>query len=127
MSLPFNPWQGLIVIPAEIHGPSAKGIARLAVDTGATNTLVNGDFLTGLGFDPSQPAGHAQMTTATGVQVVPLIAVDKLVAFGLQQDDFSVICHTLPAGNVVDGVLGLDFFRGRRLTIDFRKSRIALK
>ena len=40
---------------------------------------------------------------------------------------FFLICHTLPASVSVDGLLGLDFLRGQRLTIDFRAGRIALR
>jgi hypothetical protein len=35
-----------------------------------------------------------------------------------------VLCHTLPPSATVDGVLGLDFFRGYKLAIDFNKGII---
>lgn len=36
------------------------------------------------------------------------------------------LCHDLPAEVRVDGLLGLDFLRGRRLTLDFRTGRLSL-
>ena len=41
MSFPFEPNRGLIIVPAEIWGPSGSAVLRLAVGTGATGTLVN--------------------------------------------------------------------------------------
>ena len=37
-----------------------------------------------------------------------------------------LVCHTLPASAAVDGLLGLDFMRGKRLIIDFRTGIIDL-
>ncbi len=41
-------------------------------------------------------------------------------------DPGQVSCHTLPPSAGVDGLLGLDFFRGERLTVDFRTGRLIL-
>lgn len=38
MSFPFDPQQGLIIVPVELWGPSGSAILRLALDTGATGT-----------------------------------------------------------------------------------------
>ena len=40
--------------------------------------------------------------------------------------DFPIVCHTLPPSAAVDGVLGLDFFRGTRLVLDFRKGLVTV-
>jgi hypothetical protein len=39
---------------------------------------------------------------------------------------FSVLSHALPPVAGVDGLLGLDFFRGQILTLDFRGGHITL-
>jgi hypothetical protein len=41
MSSPFNPDSGLVLVYAEIEGPSGIGIVRLALDTGAATTVIN--------------------------------------------------------------------------------------
>jgi hypothetical protein len=38
-----------------------------------------------------------------------------------------MVCHTLPPSASIDGLLGLDFLRDRRLTIDFRTGQITLR
>ncbi len=36
MSFSFDPQQGLIIVPAELWGPSGSAVLRLALDTGAS-------------------------------------------------------------------------------------------
>jgi hypothetical protein len=40
---------------------------------------------------------------------------------------FPVVAHTLPPTTSVDGLLGLDFFRGLELTLDFRAGQIDVR
>jgi hypothetical protein len=37
-----------------------------------------------------------------------------------------VLSHTLPPSATIDGLLGLDFLRGKKLTIDFRQADVSL-
>ncbi|MCH7787420.1 MAG: clan AA aspartic protease [Chloroflexi bacterium] len=120
MSFPFDSKAGLIVIPVRLSGPTGDTIARLALDTGATGTVVNWDLAVLLGYDPAIVPDRVQMTTGSGVEFVPRIVIRKVEAIGQERLDFPVLCHTLPPSATVDGVLGLDFFRGWRLVVDFR-------
>ncbi len=43
MILNFNPKEGLIVVPTRLFGPSGDTIVHLALDTGATGSLINWD------------------------------------------------------------------------------------
>jgi hypothetical protein len=52
VSSAFDPRQGLIVIGAELNGPSGSAILRLVLDTGATSTVVNVAMLVAIGYDP---------------------------------------------------------------------------
>jgi len=45
MSLPFNPKKGLIIVPIRLWGPRGDTIVRLALDTGATGSLVSWDSM----------------------------------------------------------------------------------
>jgi hypothetical protein len=40
-------------------------------------------------------------------------------ALGLRRRSLTVFAHTLPAASGIDGLLGLDFFQGTKLSIDF--------
>lgn len=50
MSTRFDPEYGLVVVPTEFAGPSGTAILRLALDTGATGTLINTRPLVALGY-----------------------------------------------------------------------------
>ena len=41
MNFVFDPSRGLSVVRAELWGPSGSAVLQLALDTGATTTLVN--------------------------------------------------------------------------------------
>ena len=126
MSFPFDPQQGLIIVPAELWGPSGSAVLRLALDTGATGTLVNTGMLVALGYDPALIPDRVQITTGSGVEFVPRILLDRIMVLGEEAVEFPVLGHTLPPSAGIDGLLGLDFFRGRSLTIDFRAGQVAL-
>ena len=126
MSFPFDPAQGLIVVSAELWGPSGSVVLRLALDTGATGTVINVGTLVAVGYDPALASERIQVTTGRGVEFVPRVLLDKVIALGREHRDFPVLCHTLPPSAGVDGLLGLDFFRGQSLTVDFRTGRVML-
>jgi hypothetical protein len=52
--------------------------------------------------------------------------VNKVSALGLEREAFAVLAHTLPPSANVDGLLGLDYLHGLRLTLDFRSGEIDL-
>lgn len=53
MSVPFNPQHGLVMVRAAVDGPSGSAVFRLALDTGATGTVINVGMLVALGYDPA--------------------------------------------------------------------------
>jgi len=126
MSVPFDPQQGLIVVPAELWGPTGSVVLRLALDTGATSTVVNVALMVAVGYDPALIPDRIQITTGSGVEFVPRVNVNKITALGQEQIAFPVLGHTLPPSAGVDGLLGLDFIRGQSLTLDFRTGRVTL-
>ena len=122
----FNPNAGLIVVVTTLHGPSGRWEARLALDTGASTTLVRPAILVAIGHDPASALDRIQVTTGSGVEYLPRLEVDGVSALGLDVARLPVVAHTLPPSATVDGLLGLDFMRGRTLTVDFRTGRISL-
>jgi hypothetical protein len=127
VNLPFDPEKGLIVVPTRIWGKSGDAIVQLALDTGATGSMVNWDILVFLGYDPAIVPERIQMTTGSGIEFVPRIVVQKIQALGQEHQNFPGLCHTLPPSSTVDGVLGLDFFRGKRLLLDFSSGMVTFE
>ena len=126
MSVPFNPQQGLVMVRAAVDGPSGSAVFRLALDTGATGTVINVGMLVALGYDPALALARIQVTTGSGVEFVPRIPLNKIVTLGQERTNFPVLAHTVPPSAGVDGLLGLDFFRGQSLTVDFRTGQVTL-
>jgi predicted aspartyl protease len=126
MSVPFNPLGGLIVVPAVLEGPKGTVKLRLVVDTGAKRTVIGNSILRQAGYDSALAPQRVQMTTASGVMLVPLLTVNRLSALGKDRVGLPVVAHTLPPAAAFDGLLGLDFIRGMTLTIDFRAGLIDL-
>ena len=125
MSQAFNAQRGLILIPAELEGPSGTVLLRLALDTGATNTLIGVGALAGVGYGSAQTQSPVQAKTASGAVSMSRLTVLRLKALGQERMALPVLAHSLPSATF-DGLLGLDFFRGQTLTIDFRAGQINL-
>ena len=126
MKITFDPAQGLIIIPARLQGVDIDTIVRLALDTGATGSMINWDVAVFLGYDPASGEERIQVTTGSGVEFAPRIAVKKVEALGRSLENFPILCHTLPPSATVDGLLGLDFFRGTRLVVDLQAGVVTL-
>ncbi len=125
-SQPFHAASGPILLNAEITGPLGSVVVKLALDTGATTTLINRETLLSLGFDPDQSPRQISMTTGSSIETVPIVVLTRLSSLGQHRFGHSVICHALPPSSGLDGLLGLDFLRGRTLTIDFASGQIIL-
>jgi predicted aspartyl protease len=126
MRICFDGQQGLIVVRAEITGPTGIAVVRLALDTGATRTLINAGLLVAVGYDPAATLERTEVTTGSGVEFAALVVISNIVAMGLERTDFPVLAHTLPPSAGVDGVLGLDYLRGQVLRIDFQDGQLTL-
>lgn len=122
----FNSVDGLIMVSARIDGPTGHTYAELALDTGATGSLIRPSKLVVIGYDPGVAPDRVLVTTGSGVEYVPRLPVDRIETLGQTVNQFNVLAHTLPPSAMVDGLLGLDFFRGQRLIIDFQSGEIEL-
>ena len=126
MSASFDPEHGLVVARTQVTGPAGIAILRLAVDTGATRSVINSSLLVAVGYDPATAEERTEVTTGSGVEFAAKVSIDEILALEQRRVDFPVLAHTLPPSAGVDGVLGLDFFRGLILTIDFHEGRVTV-
>lgn len=126
MSFPFDPTTGPIYVEAEVSGPTGRSSLRLLLDTGATTSLIDPSMLLAAGYDPDAAPDRIHVTMSSGVALVPRLTLNRLTALGQHRIGFAVLSHSLPPDAGVDGLLGLDFFRGLLLTLDFRGGQISL-
>lgn len=126
MSFSFPPNAKKLIVPVRIVGPRDGRVFRLTLDTGSGITVVSAMYLRALGVDLARPVGHTNLRGVGGVNRAPLFRVPAISALNRVRTDFVVAAHDLPLGTTTDGVLGLDFFRGFILKIDFVRGRITL-
>lgn len=127
MSTAFDPTRSPVVIEAWVSGPASTGRLRLAVDTGCTGTLVSETVLRALGVDVPAAGRRRRIRSATGGVMAPVATVRQLLALGHARTDFPVTAHDLPPAVGYHGLLGVDFFRGLVLTVDFARGRVSLR
>jgi hypothetical protein len=127
MTLRFERKSGLIIVRVELEGPQRSVGLSLALDTGATLTVINQGRLIYVGYDPSLALDRLQMTTVSGIEFVPRIPVQRIKGLGQERSNFPVLGHTLPPSAGIDGLLGLDFFQDRKLIIDLRTNELTLE
>lgn len=123
---PFNAKTGLVFVEAEVSGPAGMAGATLVLDTGATSTTLNRTLPRVIGYDPDAEVESTLMATGSAGIRVPRLSVNRLSALGRHTVGLRVMTHNLPPEAAVDGLLGLDFFRGHCLTVDFRGGLIDL-
>lgn len=126
MSHRFDPQERLIIVSARLFGSAGDTIVRLALDTGASSTLVNTEVMVLLGYDLVTAPDRVEVTTGSGIEFCARLSVERIEAVGRTLGRFPILCHTLPPSAQIDGLLGLDFFRGCYLGIDLRTGEITV-
>lgn len=126
MSVSFDPHGRAIRVRVKLFGPDRTVDLELALDTGATHTVVRHGALVEAGYDADDALDLVVTGTPQGVMEIPRIVVRRLRALGRETLRLPVLAYDLPPEIALDGLLGLDFLRDRRLTLDFRTGWIEL-
>jgi len=116
----------LVIIPVSIKMKSAVYDFHFAIDTGASVSLIDLDVLNAIGFNKSNCVNTIKTMTASQQETAYEFEIPNIKAIGLIRRNFKVISRKLPIGLGIDGLLGLNFFKHKELTIDFRKSEVRL-
>lgn len=103
-----------------LFGPKGKCLIKMALDTGATYTLISPEAAVSIGYHPTRARKTTIITTPTSVEYVPLIRLSKIRCLGQLIHYFDVVCHSLPPESTVDGLLGLNFLNRFNLSLFFR-------
>jgi len=123
----FDRKSSLVVIPVTVKVDSEFKEFKFAVDTGATITLVTDDAMKMMGYSKADCIRTTRTITASKSETVYEYSLDNIKAIGLIRRNLKVISRSLPIGLGIDGLLGLNFFKNKELTIDFKLSEIRIK
>ena len=119
----LNPQENVIVVPVELSNDSGSRVVDMALDTGASYVMIPWQIAEALGYDPAVSRRRINLTTASSLEVVPLITIRSVKVLGGEVQSVDAVCHDLPPGSRVQGLLGLSFLRHFDVDIHFR-SRI---
>lgn len=123
---PFDAKQGLILVKVTVTGVKRTEDAWFALDTGATTTVINRSLLDRIGYTGTDFNSSIYITTGSGKEKTAILPVKKNTALGNTRLRFKVLAFQLPPTTFVDGLLGLDFLRKRKITLDFISGKIIL-
>lgn len=129
MRFRFDPAPPAIVVFAVLQGRVAeqRRRLRLVLDTGATYTMIPWEIARALGYHPERSRRQIQLLTASGVVYAPLVTLGEVQALGQAIAPLDVLVHDLPPAARVDGLLGLNFLRHFKLTLDFPNGLLTLE
>ncbi len=108
----------LIIIIAQIDGYDV----RLALDTGASDSVIDLTALMIAGYHKSNVSEIVELETAKGSIDADIYVIREMKALGITNNNFKICSYDFLINGVlteIDGVLGLDFFKNRKICIDF--------
>jgi hypothetical protein len=102
---------------------------RLALDTGASKTVIDLTELLIAGYQKSAVIGTEEFETGKGNIIAEIYEISEIEALGITHINFEVCCYDFLVNGVlseIHGVLGLDFFAGCKFCIDMEKLEITI-
>lgn len=124
MKFKLDTTEGIILSKAKIANRKQSIFIKIAVDTGASFTMISIEAALAIGINPSKSMRHIEITTANGIVFVPVIKIPSFKCFGVELKNIEAVCHNLPPESCVEGLLGLNFLKGAKVIIDFSKNII---
>jgi len=127
MQLPINKEASIIILETELIGPYARYKLNMALDTGATFTIVPWDVAERLGYDPAGSRERIIITTASTIEKAPLIILERMKVLTVEVTNVKVVVHDLPPKSRVDGLPGLSFLKHFDINLYFKNGFLEFK
>lgn len=109
---------GVLIAYVQLMNGKRKRLVRLAVDTGATTTMIPPKAALAIGIHPERSRSSRETITASGKELIPIILLPQLRVFETTLRHLTIVCHELPAESPIDGLLGLDVLTRLRAVLD---------
>lgn len=117
----------IILLRAELSGKLWRYKINVALDTGATYTMIPWDVAERLGYDPASSTERVILTTVTTRERAPLIRLATVKVGDAEVKNVEVAVHDLPPESRVDGLLGLSFLKHFDTNLHFKKKNLEIK
>ena len=96
---------------------------NITFDTGASRTVISKDILYLLGYDVTSNE-KTRIITASGVEFVDKVVIDKIKIGNCILEDVEVYAHTFPEASFSLGVVGLNIISQFNWNIDFDNNQM---
>ncbi len=116
----------IITVDCSIHGDDYT----LALDTGASNTVIDLASLIILGYELKDSVKTIEFETAKGSLTAYVFIVKEVTALGITHYNMEVCSYDFLNNHIfsdIHGVLGLDFLRDTKFCIDMVKQVITVQ
>lgn len=119
----------LIINDVKIFGKELNGDFELALNTVCTQTIIRPKILFAMEYRPQDFTRKIGVTTATRTEEAFEYEIDGIETLGYKIKKIKVVAKKLPMALMIDGLIGLDFFRilRKKLTIDFESRQLLIE
>ena len=118
--------ESLIKISCHLAGDNYN----VALDTGASNTVIDLNILLVAGYKVEDAIRIIKIETAGGIIEAYVFLIAEIKALGITRRYLEVSSYDFANNNIlseIQGVLGLDFFRGYKFCIDMTDFEITVQ
>ncbi len=115
-----------IVLDGSVSGPDGERMVQFILDTGASITMIPGKVIQKIGSSTIITARSVHIQTAGGTVDVDIVRVDSIEIMGKTVKNIEVASFDLPTETRVEGLLGLNFLKHFRMTLDFPNGKLSL-
>lgn len=122
VTVPFRSNARAIMLDTQVD---QKKTATFILDSGATYTTISRAMAQDLGYDLSK-SPTVTVTTANGKVSMPRIMLKSITLNGYTVENVEATVMDMPANVQFSGLLGLNFIRRQRLTIDAASDQLVL-
>ncbi|MBU2496750.1 MAG: retroviral-like aspartic protease family protein [Nanoarchaeota archaeon] len=122
----FNSEDPVIVLYVELEG-KIKVRPKMALDTGATYTMIPWEIAEALGLKPELSKEKVDIITASGVEKAPLVILTSVSVLGKRVSNVKAVIHDLPPKSYVDGLLGLSFLKKFNINLNFKEGVLEIE
>ncbi len=116
-----------IVIDGVITGPRGMKRVKFLLDTGASECFVHRSILIGAGYPVGEGKHGTKLQTAGGIVQSEDFSVESLRVYENEVKDLRVSCFNIPEESRIEGLLGLNFLKHFRLTLDFPNGKLIME
>ena len=124
----FDPRRQHIVVGGVLEGPEGRTRRiRFIIDPGTPHTVVDTPLMDALGYGANQAVGKSSLWGVSGVTEGYVVRAPRIRVIGKELRDYRIAVHDFAEGLGVEALLGLDFFRGGYLGLDFVSGEITTR